>query len=528
MIPIQNFYTGTNAGYYVPDFSQTDKSLKDYYDKQFKMNYMLLEDAQRRQKEFLDYTNVTPVQTIFEQHKILQAAKIKELEDKVKPLMGRNLSTAEKMELRNKQNEVASFQQGLTMHEQAYLSDREKMRKEPWKYRQEDWEKAEKNFLVNPYWDSKVALVPTPANLTTKFDEIIRAAEIYSTDKDFVRDAEGNVIGEKMVKTPIGTKEERRAKIKQRALSDREMMDGMSAVFADLFKTEEGKKIAQRYLDESDANNDGLSIEERTNAVFNYAVDNYAQMKDLVAKGSRDIKQTNSDTQWTAKGLSDKSRTYVSPAVLNLNFLKGVEGLQPVRQNTKSFTIDSSNLQTIDGVEMPKEVEVEVKGIGNGKVEFSVKNKVREYKTEGGEKKLYTNGESEDLIVKTGLKREPAGKKMKSPYGEGEVNGYYMYSEPESVPAVGDLSDYLSDVSKGMSTVVIPEDKLLEFGGTKTEVRPVTTKPTVYIESDFSDTDKRKIKLFIEKNKTKYPYMDFDRAVRELIGLGILPKWEGK
>lgn len=281
MLPIQNFYTGLNAGIVLPDTNKADRSLKDFYNVRMQENAQNLKQAQERQQQFLDYTDITPIQTIADQHQALQATWINDFENKAKEI-GPTANYSKLMELKRAKNDLIMKQQNLKANQDMYIQDRQKVASEAWKYPY--FKDAEMKFLTDPnaQWDRNLALKETPESLsdiTTKLSKRVAPNEVskgggsYFDQKDGTwKTTQGTIFRSIDGQNPVSQEELRSIARQDLLTSPKDLADS-----AELFKRFmiENPKEAQRYFDMAESDGvQGTSNIESKNAIVEWVLDN--------------------------------------------------------------------------------------------------------------------------------------------------------------------------------------------------------------------------------------------------------------
>ncbi|HUV84882.1 MAG TPA: hypothetical protein VMV86_04185 [Methanosarcinales archaeon] len=478
MIPVTNLYNpSASTQIILPDASRTERSLKDYYNQQSQMNQQKLMMAQQRQKMFLDYTDVTPIQTIMAQHQADQVVKIEEFYEGAKQKMSKGrLTTTDWMEMKQAMNGLESWQKTLQANQNMYIQAKATRAKESWKYSDKSWDEAEQDFLKNPMlFDIEKAMTPSAGNLTTAFDKIIDEIATQSREEIEYNDDQ-TVKSRTWVKAPIGKIAEQRAVVRERALADPKLVYDAILKFREFM--EDNPKGAQKYLDDADTNNNGLNAKEEKNGIMDYALDTFAKFKPVIeSKTSRAEQKTPPSGFTISIGTGGgKHKNYYNPGQTAGAFINGKKGVNFVTDNMNDIPILSSGLIAEPGVVLPKAVSAVVVNAADGEVEFRVKGfgiKKYELDPDTGERKKYTSSDIRKLKESdASVKSEPAGKEnvlfdpLKPEEGSSPRTVFYVYTTPSSIPAKGDLGTYIDVIANSSSSEgVLDKEQILLLGG---------------------------------------------------------------
>lgn len=283
MIPVQNIYTGHSAGVVVPDTPKTDRANESFYRQQYEMNTRKLLESQQRQKQFLDFTSVEPIEAIAQQHQLAQAQWIDNFEKEAKKIYTRSLgrpSTMDMMKLQNMKIDLLKKQQALKGNQDIFLQDTSAFIKNPYDWVPDKYFEGREKFFNTGTWDRN-SMVPSKPNVISQYSKIpkLSGLEGAETTRSVYKglDSAGNQVYEypkfyaKADGTPM-TGNDLRDFNRTFILRDRQMLDLAKSDFQTLLETD--AKEAERYLDEADVVNKGvITEEEKTNAVLEYALD---------------------------------------------------------------------------------------------------------------------------------------------------------------------------------------------------------------------------------------------------------------
>ncbi len=485
MIPIQNFYTGENAGVVLPDTPKTERAIynkmaqdQQYYRNQVEASDKILAEEQRKQKMFLDFTSVKPVQALVAKHQADQMMELQKFEGKAKELYdkrGGRLSTSDYMMLQNDRNKLLSWQQNLQANQELYKRDKAIVAQGGIKYDPDFWNQAEKEFMETHTWNSNLALTRNPSNITDMFRDILKNAPTSTGKKSWLTTVDG-----KEVQNEVFTKQYGFANVDQlkdfyrkESIVNYELMDSVAKQFAkDL--TSSNTKVsaeAQGYLDKYDADkNKEYSESEQRNAIMEYGIDKYAPKDIEIAsgEGSREQKPNSNLTFQFGLSGSSKDKKGQFEYADNLSTENLGEGESVAFTGDHKLRIPSKDLFFPEGYanNMNKLLDVTPVSVRNGKFEGKVDFPEKQYAT-----KVVSEAESEQYKQR----RDPTEEELKA-RPELEGNRIVTYTLPQkSVTVTADFpivagrfkADYnekdLEEVLKKINMSLYPSSKKVKY-----------------------------------------------------------------
>lgn len=312
MIPIQNIFTGQGVGTVYTDTSRTDRAVENFYRQQYEMNKNMLLDAQARQKQFLDYTSIEPIQAISKQHQLMQADAIKGFEKDALSLYtkkGGRLNMEDQMMLQGRMNELKSLQNKIKVNQDQYQRAEAEFFNHPYDYDRDKWQKAQRDFQDTGDFNAYAALRPSKGNVMKTYAAIPKELgwdrKITESAPEFVGQSKaGDSIYQKKIYyanqdgTPASGRQMRN-RFKTAVVGAEQQMNMAIMDFEDLVA--DRPDIANEYLLKAESDNiKGASAEEMNNAVLNYAADKagYLDTDDpVVVESTSLIRRGRSDTE---------------------------------------------------------------------------------------------------------------------------------------------------------------------------------------------------------------------------------------
>lgn len=269
MIPIQNFYTGTNAGVVLPDTPKTDRAIKDYYDKQFEMSKIQLAKAERDQKMFLNFNKVEPMKALTQKQQAEDLMDITAFQKQMKKIQSKpgGPTTVDYMESQNAMTVLKSKQNLRQANNELYLKELDIISKSPDEYDTDYWGNNQMQYF-NDSTKYNTGLVPRKIDLGLFAAKAASYGKPAKSNKTF-SSVEGGVITSEKDESYDVTDPQMYNNYKVSVLSDYKAHNTAIREFAELPLDKQ-----KGYHDKADANNDGkLDPNEMDNAIMLASID---------------------------------------------------------------------------------------------------------------------------------------------------------------------------------------------------------------------------------------------------------------
>lgn len=156
MLPIQNFYTGQQAGTVIPELGKTEAAVTRAYEKEQRLSELKYQDALRRRSELLDASEVDPIDIIADKMQEEQAMKIesfqKMVEDSYTKYKG-DLPTDELLKLQRARRDIQGWQKRQLATQEKFLKDEATFRSRPGYFDKESWDRARATMYEKGEYD---------------------------------------------------------------------------------------------------------------------------------------------------------------------------------------------------------------------------------------------------------------------------------------------------------------------------------------------------------------------------------------
>lgn len=435
MLPIQNFYTGQQAGTVIPELGKTEAAVTRAYEKEQRLSELKYQDALRRRSELLDASEVDPIDIIADKMQEEQAMKIesfqKMVEDSYIKYKG-DLPTDELLKLQRARRDIQGWQKKQLATQEKFLKDEATFRSRPGYFDKESWDRARATMYEKGEYD--------PAGLQ------IRSIDADGAFLKFAQSKESGIESYSVVDTTI-TPEGSKQSASIGYVADEDRIKDASVRYT-LGNEPQAVTRAREYEKLSDEAKAGyIRMAEEDPVFLGNPILAYAYDKDR--KAFEALKQTKRGDKGVKdyrdkRGFSIGRGWYVDDDLVAefgtlsaSKFLKGQEGMILAQSAMKGSTVslDVNNIFDLEpGVEVVGNVQAYPIFVSNNKVEWLVANAktaLKKYELDSnGNKRVYENLPSQEI---------KSGKYERVP---GEQYRFYKIDPVSTAHVTTNVNDY--------------------------------------------------------------------------------------
>lgn len=435
MLPIQNFYTGQQAGTVIPELGKTEAAVARAYEKEQRLSELKYQDALMRRKELLDVSEVDPIDLIVDKMQEEQATKIeafqKMVEDSYTKYKG-DLPTDELLKLQRARRNIQGWQKEQLATQERFLKGEAMFRSRPGYFDNESWDRTRATMYETGKYD--------PAGLQ------IRSIDADGAFLKFAQSKESGIESYSVVDTTI-TPEGSKQSTSIGYVADEDRIKDASVRYT-LGNEPQAVTRAREYKKLSDEVKAGyIRMAEEDPVFLGNPILAYAYDRDR--KAFEALKQTKRGDKGVKdyrdkRGFSIGFGWYVDDDLVAefgtlsaSKFLKGQEGMVLSQASMKGNTVslDASTILDLEpGVEVVGNVQAYPVFISNNKVEWLVANAktaLKKYELDSnGNKRVYENLPSQEI---------KSGKYERVP---GEQYRFYKIDPVSTAHVTTNVNDY--------------------------------------------------------------------------------------